>query len=181
MSIASRIAFTIIASGLFIIAAFMAVNYDSAFNESFSLILIPLMGFLFFFGFAIGNHVVNPVKKMLNEAQSLEKGHGRSRLYVKTKDEIGQLAKTFNAIAEKFEEHRSKIESLDVNVHLRTRALEEIIGVLEQKIKNRTSEWHAAIEELERAHALCELKDKEIADLNSQLEKMAKKVRKKMK
>jgi len=177
MSIASRVAFTIIVAGLFVIAAFAAVTYDTL-NTNLYLILIPLTGFLFFFAFAIGTHFAQPIQKLLREATPLEKGNGRSRLYVKTTDEIGDLAKTFNKIAEKFEEHRSKLQTLDINVKLRTQALEEIIGVLERKVKNRTVDWHNALEELEKAHALIDIKDHEIIDLQNQLAKLVKKSKK---
>lgn len=178
MSISLRVAFAIIITGLFVIVAFAAVNYDTL-NQNFYLILVPVTGFLFFFGFAIGENFVGPVKKILKETGPLEKGNGRTRLYLKTNDEIGELAKTFNKIAEKFEEHKSKIESLDMNVKLRTRALEEIISVLEQKVKNRTADWRGALEELEQAHALVAVKDKEIMDLHHQLAKNAKRSKKK--
>lgn len=168
MSLIVRVAFTIIVAGLFVVAAFLAINYD-ALNQNFFFILVPLVGFLFFFGFAVGQRLVLPVKKLLEVAEPLENGNGRSRMYLKTQDEIGQLARTFNKIAEKFEEHKSKIETLDVNVKLRTRALEEIIDILERKIKNRTADWRQAVEELERAHAHLEMKNREIVDLQKRL------------
>lgn len=176
MSIAFRIASTTIIAGLFVVAALVAVNYQ-VLSPGFYLIAVPLMGFLFFFSVAVGQHVARPMKKILDGAKPLEVGNGRSRMYLKTKDEIGELAKTFNKIAERFEEHKSKIETLDVNVKLRTKALEEIIAILEQKVKNRTAQWHQAVQELEQAHAIGEMKDREILDLHNQLAKTAKKVK----
>ena len=68
-----------------------------------------------------------------------------------TKDELAELAKVFNEIAEKLEESRDQTEkterSVDIRVRARTKALEETINALEQKVKNRTIELDRLVKE----------------------------------
>ena len=160
-SVSSKVAYPIILTGLFIIVVFVSIYYELL-GPNFYIILIPLTAFLFLFGFAVGQRLAFPVKKLLKEADYLSKGNLDSRFNLETKDELGQLAKTFNKIAEEFEENKSKIDSLDKNIQLRTKALEEIINVLEQKVKNRTIELEKVAGELEVLQGQLKNKDKEI-------------------
>jgi len=167
-SVSLKIAYPIIITGLFIIVVFIAATYQIL-DANFYIVLIPLTAFLFLFGFAIGQKFALPVKELLKDADYLSKGNHSIRFYSEDKDELGQLAKTLNTIAEEFEDGKSKIETLDTQVKLRTKTLEEIISVLEQKIKNRASESQATIKELEAMQVQLTLKDAEIADLKNQM------------
>jgi len=176
-SISHRIAYPIIITGLFIIVVFISVFYELI-DPNFYIVLIPLTGFLFLFGFAIGQRFALPVKKILQEADHLSRGNAQRRLYVDDKDEFGQLARAFNKIADTFEHNKSKIESLDANVRLRTKALEEIIEILEEKVKNRTAEFDRATQEEEALKEQVRLKDEEIAALKESLIKRTQKRKK---
>ena len=104
-NITSKIAFPIIITGLFIITVFVALDYsrlDANFYIVFSIVII----YVFLFGFAIGQNFVSPLKKILQRAGELTKGDLSSRVYLESKDEIGELAKVFNEIADKLEENK---------------------------------------------------------------------------
>jgi nitrate/nitrite-specific signal transduction histidine kinase len=167
-SVSAKIAYPIIITGLFIIVVFASIYYEKL-DANFYIILIPLTAFLFLFGFSIGQKFAFPVKKLLKEADYLNKRNPRGGFYLEDKDELGELAKVFNRIAEELEDNRSKVETLDTNVRLRTKALEEIINVLEQKIKNRTIEFQKAVEDMEKLQNKLKAKDQEILILKSQL------------
>lgn len=171
-SISLRIAYPIIITGLFIIVVIIAATYQIL-DTNFYIVLIPLTAFLFLFGFAIGQKFAGPVKELLKDADYLSQGHHKIRFYPQNKDELGQLAKVLNKIAEEFEDGKSKIETLDTQVKLRTKTLEEIIGVLEQKIKNRTFECQRAIDELEKNKLQMQLKDQEIVNLKNQITELS--------
>ena len=178
-SISLKIAYPIIITGLFVIVVFVAANYQTL-DYNFYIILIPLTAFLFLFGFAIGQKFAVPVKELLKDADYLSKGNVSVRFSQRDKDELGQLAKVFNKVAEKFEESRSEVETLDTKVKLRTQTLEGIINILEQKIKNRALEFQRAVDDLERSQVQSKLKDVEIKDLNNQVAGLsAKKTKKK--
>mgnify|MGYP001599183132 FL=1 len=167
-SVSLKIAYSIIITGLFIIVVFVAANYEVlAYN--FYIVLIPLTAFLFLFGFAMGQRFSLPVKELLKDADYLSKGNVNVRFSSKDQDELGQLAKVFNKIAEGFEKNKSEIETLDTKVRLRTQTLEEIIKVLEQKVKNRTIEFQSALDELEKNKVQLNLKNIEIMDLNKKI------------
>lgn len=171
--ISLKIAYPIIITGLFIMVVFVSATYDIL-DANFYLVLVPLTAFLFLFGFAIGQKFSIPVKEILKEADYLSKGNLKSRISLDNNDELGQLAAIFNKIAEEFEINKTTIGSLDTKVKLRTKTLEEIITVLEKKIKNRNFEFQRAIEDVEKMKIQLEARNKEIADLKSQISKKGK-------
>jgi len=162
-SVSLKVAYSIIITGLFIIVVFVAANYEVlAYN--FYIVLIPLTAFLFLFGFAMGQKFSLPVKELLKDADYLSKGNVNVRFLSKDQDELGQLAKVFNKIAEGFEKSKSEVEALDTKVKLRTQTLEEIIKVLEQKVKNRTLEFQGTLDKLEQTQVQLGLRDAEIVE-----------------
>ncbi len=152
-SISLKIAYPIIIAGLFIMVAFIALNYQSL-STSLYVIFSLLIVYIFLFGFATGQNFANPLKKLLRSADNLSKGDLKSRFYLESKDELGELARVFNRIAEDLEESRGQTQtmekSVDIKVQARTRALEETINALEQKIKNRTVELERMAQEMDR-------------------------------
>lgn len=151
--ISLKVATPIILVGLFIITVFISFNYerlDLTFYIIFSLIIV----YVFLFGFATGQRFVAPIRKILNRAIDLSKGDLKARAYLESKDELSELAKAFNEIAEKLEQSQNNEEqtekSVDVKIRARTQALEETIIALEQKIKNRTMELERATESLKK-------------------------------
>ena len=174
-NITSKIAFPIIITGLFIITVFVALDYsrlDANFYIVFSIVII----YVFLFGFAIGQNFVSPLKKILQRAGELTKGDLSSRVYLESKDEIGELAKVFNEIADKLEENKSTIEAtengVNIKVKARTEALEETITALEQKIKNRTLELEKMINDSQRLQEEAKRKEAEISELKKQIDNL---------
>lgn len=152
-TISSKIAYPIIIAGLFIIVVFIALNYQTL-TMSFYFIFSLLIIYIFLFGFAIGQNFAKPVRKLLQKANELSKGDFTSRFYLENKDELGQLAATFNKIAEKLEKDKIENEnmerSIDIKVRAKTEALEETINALEQKVRNRTLEFQKVSADLEK-------------------------------
>ncbi len=147
-----KIAYPIIIAGLFIIVSFIAVNYDNL-NPGFYFVLSLLIIYIFLFGFAIGQNFSSPIKKLLKIAENVSGGDLKSRSYLDTQDEVGELARVFNRIADALEESRYENEkmerSVDIKVKARTQALQETIDALEQKVKNRSFELQKIEQELE--------------------------------
>ncbi len=183
-----KIAYPIIIAGLFIIVAFIALNYETL-NINFYIILGLLIVYIFLFGFATGQNFAVPIKKLLQRADGLSKGDLKSRFYSESKDEIGELARVFNKIAEEFEESKNETQTLersvDMKVKARTGALEETIEALEQKIKNRTMELERLALSVEKFQQDAKNRDTETAGLRGELvelrEQLEKKVERKRK
>jgi len=180
-NISFKIALPIIIAGAFIIAVFIALNYEKL-DISFYIIFALIAIYIFLFGFATGQRFAMPVKKLLKRAIDLSEGDLTTRIYLETKDEFGDLAKIFNKIADELEESRSKAEttekSVGIKVKAKTEALEEIISALEQKVKNRTLELQRMVDESGKIQettkvtkAETEQLKKELSDLKESLKK----------
>ncbi len=158
-----KVAVPVILAGIFAIVILIALYYDRL-ELSYYVVFFLLVVCIFFFGFAIGQGISQPVKKLLQRAEDLSQGNLTTRVYLESKDEFGELARIFNKIAQELEESHcdnEKMEkSVDIKVRARTQALEETIDALEQKIKNRTIELEKMMKESERLEQ--EAKEKEI-------------------
>ena len=145
-----KIAIPVILVGIFAILAFVSISYQNI-DKSFYVTILLIVVFVFFSGIAIGQSISKHVKKILSKAVELSQGNLSSRVDLDTKDELAELAKTFNKIAEDLKESRVQKEdierSIGIKVKAKTNDLEERINALEQKVKNRTIELERLIEE----------------------------------
>lgn len=170
-----KIAMPMVLAGAFIMVVFIALRPEQI-DLSFYLVLIFLAVFVFFYGYASGQVVAFPVKKLLKKATDLSQGDFKTRVYMETKDELGQLAQIFNKIAENLEETRGQAEctekSVGIKVRAKTQILEETINALEQKIKNRAVETERFAKKIEELEAAAKTKDQEIAELKQKIENL---------
>lgn len=169
------VAFPIIIVGLFIIVVFVSVGYESFTPEVyviFSLVAI----FVFFFGFAIGQKFVSPIRQLIDKADKLNKGELGSRVYLETKDEFGELAEAFNKVAEKLQNSRvavSQAENMaDVKIRAKTKDLEEIVNNLEQKVRGRAQELQKMILESEQLQDLVKRREAEVVELKKEIKSL---------
>jgi nitrogen fixation/metabolism regulation signal transduction histidine kinase len=171
--ITSKITISVILVGLFSIVVFMAMNYDNI-GLSFYVILLPLVVYIFFFGFSLGQRFASPVNQLLEKAKELSKGNLSSRVYLETKDELAELASVFNKIAEELEESHIDSEmierSADIKARARTQELEETINALEQKVKNRTIELEKILGDSKALQGQVKTKESEIMQLKKEIE-----------
>ncbi len=178
--ITSRVALPIILAGLFAIVSFIAIEYDKL-DANFYIVFSFLAVYLFLFVFAIGEKFSLPVKKILQRAIELSEGDLKSRIYLGDKDELGELAKVFNKIAEELEKSRLDAEktenSVDIKVKARTESLEEIIKALEQKVRNRALELEKIIYESKKIQQTANKKESEAEGLKRELSSLKGKVK----
>lgn len=167
-----KIAIPVILVGIFSISVFIALEYERL-GISFYIVIILLTLFMFFFGFATGQNLSSPVKKLLERATELSEGNLSSRVYLETKDEFSELAKAFNKIADNLQQsHQQEAtteQSVDIKVRARTQALEETINALEQKIKNRTVELERLVKESSKLQEESKSKEAEALLLKREL------------
>lgn len=170
-----KIALPIILTGVFSIIVFIATGYGKL-DSSFYIVFIVFSIYVFLFGVAIGENLSLPIKKLIQRATLLSEGDLKTRVYLETKDEFGELGKIFNKIAEDLEESKSAgvkaEESVDIKVKARTQALEETISALEQKVKNRTIELERIEKELESEKQLENSKESELENLRQKVEEL---------
>ena len=165
------IALPIILVGLFVIAVFMALNYENLTLQVYAIFTFIAV-FVFLFGFAIGQRFASPVRKLLEKVEQLSKGELDSRIYLETKDEFEELAKSFNKIAEELEKSQQEVENAEdvaeIKIRVKTQELEETINALEQKVKNRAQEIQKMITESEHLQELVKNRETEIIKLKKE-------------
>ena len=167
-----KIALPIILTGLFAIIVFVALDYGKMPNEVY-FVFIFLSVYVFLFGFAVGQNISSPLEKLLKRATELSQGDLKTRVYLETKDELGELSRVFNKIAQDLEESKNANlvaqETIDIKVKARTQALEETIYALEQKVKNRTIEAEKLMNQSTQLQEQVKAAEEEKNKLNEEL------------
>jgi len=172
-----KIARPIILSGLFAVVVFAALQEKISWG--FYLVSFLFLIYVFFYGIAVGQNLSSPIKKLLDQATELSKGNFFGRVYLETtKDELAELAKVFNKIAEEMEAMQNMEKTINVKVQAKTKELEEVINALEQKVKNRTIELERLIEETNNLKTTVRKKEAEVTTLKEELEQLREKVNK---
>ncbi len=170
-----KIAFPIILSTAFAITIFVAIDSEEK-TGAFYFVLFLIAVALFFFGYATGERFASPVQELLRRANRLNEGDLSNRIYLDTRDEIEELAKVFNKLAEKLEEsserERSTESSVEMKVRAKTQALEETIGALEQKVQNRTIELERLAKNSETMQSQIKEKEKQVEELKQELDEL---------
>jgi len=91
-----------------------------------TIFLLFVMGFLAFF---TSRSISVPIKKLTETAESIAEGNLNQRVEIKSQDEVGQLADSFNLMTENLSKSRKKLQdyskNLEVKVEQRTHQLTE--------------------------------------------------------
>lgn len=157
--------------------ALVGVNYQNATGTFYALVFL-LAFFIFLFGVFAGSRFSRPLKKIVKTANELADGNVKSRAYITGNDELGQLAKSLNKIAQTMESELQDKERLRRSVALKVNSIvqpfHETIGALEEKAKNRTMEFHKANEIAQKMQIDLLLKEAELVDMKGQMAKLIK-------
>ncbi len=174
-----KIALPIILVGVFTILSLSVIERGQL-DLAFYIVILFLIIYVFFFGLAIGQNIVFPVRKLLDKAIKLSEGDLSSRVYIETKDELSELATAFNKIAEELETSRCKEDDIEkaisIKVVAKTKDLEETIKALEQKVKNRTIELERLINESDKLKEDLGRKKIETSQIKKDLDDVKKKI-----
>lgn len=107
-------------------------------------ILTVLLGLLV--SWLTARSIVRPIYSLEHAARSLQEGNLTSRVCYQSKDELGMLARVFNAMttrlqanAEAEKQHREALQAREAELH-------ELNEVLEDRVKQRTAELSASEE-----------------------------------
>ena len=102
---------------------------------TFGLMLLVLMAL--FVG--LWQIVVRPVRLLASAAHRVRKGDLTTRVLLKSRDELGALARTFNSMARELQENtenlEQKVEDRTRELGARTRELEEVNGQLNEAVE----------------------------------------------
>jgi len=121
-------------------------------------VIIAVFGFIG--SIILADKMTNPLKKLGMGAEEIGRGRLDYRVEIETKDELEDLANSFNQMAVNLESSNRDLEklnadleeekrSLEIKVKERTAALRELTGHLEEKVKQRTRQLEKNREELQ--------------------------------
>jgi signal transduction histidine kinase len=99
--------------------------------------------------YLLGHQITAPLRDLARAAEAIRRGDLSAQVEVRSRDEIGALAATFNAMTGQL---RDLVRSLEDRVRERERAQEQVHRLneeLEERVRERTAELEAANRELE--------------------------------
>ncbi len=175
ISISHKIAFRIIIACLFVAMAFTAFYYQKLDYNLYPFLLI-LFVFIVSFAFAVSINIITPVKTLLKKAEKLSSGEFAGRFFIQNKDELGQLAKVFNKIAQNVGQAKYDSKKLQEAFD---RKVEEIVGLMgetidnsERKVKNREIEFQKFMKDFEILKEQLRLRDMKVIDLQKKIDRI---------
>ena len=127
-------------------------------------------------GFFISRSITNPLAKLVTASKAVAKGDFKQRVKKESEDEIGDLATSFNKMAEDLKKSYTAIEeskiTLEIKVKDRTRELKELTESLEKQVKARTEELQKKVEELEKFNKLAVGRELKMIELKKEIKKL---------
>lgn len=140
--------------------------------------------------------VVIPVLKIQDGSEKIRAGNLDWRIILKSRDELGDLAKGFNKMAEDLKESYGSLEKrvgerteelestkkelekaklgLEAKVKIRTRELEELTAGLEERVEQRTEELQEKLEKLEQFQKITVGRELKMVELKQEIERLKK-------
>ena len=110
-----------------------------------------LLALTLFFVLVLTRTILVPLRKLIGVAEYIGKGNLSTRIDLKNRDEIGQLAETFNEMTAKLQESHENLES---------------------RVQKRTKELQARVQELDTTAKLLVRRDFEFMQANEFLREM---------
>ncbi len=131
--------------------------------------------------FYFAKKITQPLEQLRKGAEIIGKGNFEHRIKIKTGDEIEELGRTLNQMAEDLRQSRAALEEsetvLKIKVKARTRELEELAQSLEDKVKERTKELQERVNELERFHRLTVGRELKMIELKQEIKRLKTQIR----
>lgn len=106
--------------------------------------------------------VINPLKLITNGLDQVKKGILNAKITIKSKDEIGEIASTFNIMTVELQDSRGKLQEYNKS--------------LEQNVKDRTEELNVKVNELEHMNKLMVDRELKMIELKKQLKELEEKL-----
>ena len=148
----------------------------SVLGRNLVLITFITLIFIFIVSLFFSQLVVNPIKKLHKGAEIIRKGNLDYKVDIRTGDEIEQLAKEFNRMAERLGQSKAALEEskavLEIKVAARTKELKELAESLEEQVKGRTKELQEKMKELERFNRLAVGRELKMIELKKEIERL---------
>ncbi len=136
-------------------------------------ILLLVIIFAAFISFYFSKEVSDPLECLRGGAEIIGKGNLNYQIKVKTGDEIEELAKSFNKMAENLKKSQTILEEsktvLEIKVQARTSELKELAKGLDEKVKEKTKELRERIAEMEKFQQLTVGRELKMLELKKEI------------
>lgn len=135
----------------------------SALNYQNRLISYIALGFIFIFiilSIVLSTYITKPIKKLKNAAKSLSEGELDKRVEIDQKDEIGELSKIFNIMADKIEISFKDIMDKKSKINKQNRELKKL--ATRDSLTNILNR-RALMEQLENAFSMAKRYNRELS------------------
>lgn len=135
-----------------------------------------VMIIILFTSFYLAKGITNPLNTFRKGAEIIGKGNLDYRIEMETGDEIEELGKAFNQMAENLKKYQIELEEskmvLQIKVKAKTKELRELTENLDFKVKEKTKELQNRIEELERFHQLTVGRELKMIELKREIKRL---------
>ncbi len=127
-----------------------------------NMIQIVILGIILvvFMIFLLSQKVIRPITKLESASIEIAKGNLDTKIEIKSKDEIGELASAFSQMTKDLKESRKEIEKYSKG--------------LEKQVKERTKELEAKVDELERFSRLAIGREIRMVELKKRIKEIEK-------
>ncbi|MBD3208526.1 MAG: HAMP domain-containing protein [Candidatus Nealsonbacteria bacterium] len=146
-----------------------ALEVPSSLQTMFRFTLVFVLLLTTVIVFLSTNLITKPIKKLRETAKEMAQGNLEIRTNIKTNDEIEDLSKEFDTMAEKLKKSK---DSLETKVKERTKELEELTKTLEKRVDQRTTELKSKLEELERFRKFAVDRETRMIELKKEVDKL---------
>jgi methyl-accepting chemotaxis protein len=143
------------------------------------IIIFSIIGFVIFssyISFLTIRAITKPINELIKGAEIIGKGDLEHKIDFRTKNEMGQLAGSFNQMAADLKVSNDKLDShskdLEKEVRKRTRELEKEKAGLEETVKRRTKELQERVSELERHYDATTDRELRMKELREEIERL---------
>lgn len=161
-----------------------ALVFESIFLTFILIISVITLG-MGTLSFLVFRFILNPLQIIKGGIKKFSRGRFEEKIELETRDELEDLANTFNEMAEDLRKsHRALEEAktvLEIKVEARTKELRELAESLEEKVKERTKEIQERVEELERFQRVAVGRELKMVELKKRIKELGKKLKKEIK
>lgn len=112
------------------------LQFDNQVRTLVFVAIICLFIIIFAFLILLRRFIVNPIIKFRDSAKIIGKGNLDTKVDIKSKDELGELASAFNQMAKDLKESRDKIHEYNKILENLIKQKDEFIGQLGHDLKN---------------------------------------------
>jgi len=109
---------------------------ESQVKSTLIISIISVFFLIFTFLFLLSRTIVKPLSKFRDTVKEIGKGNLNAKVKIKSKDEFGELANTFNQMTKDLKESRNKINNYNKILENLLKQKDEFIGQLGHDLKN---------------------------------------------